>query len=383
MNEPPLTDTPQARRYNRISRRLGLADVGIGAALMLVLLLTNLTLDIRDFSYRLAGGENFVLALLIYVFVLALIGKLLGFGLDYYSFRLEHEYHLSNQRWRGWIWDQFKAFWVGFGISIMLAELLYFAIRKAPQVWWIAAWISFMVLYVIFAQVAPVVLFPIFYKYQTLNNDELCERLTRLSEKAGTRVRGVYEWMLSEKSKKANAALMGLGVTQRIVLSDTLLANYSNDEIEAVLAHELGHHYHRHILKSFAVQAVITFIGFWALKIVLRWSVINRNWFISQYDFANLPLVILLTTVLSVVLMPVLNAYSRWNERQADRYAWKSIPSVEPFISAMNKLAEQNLAEREPSRWVEILFHSHPSIAKRIAAARAWQSRHPQPESMR
>jgi len=378
MNEPPQTDSPQARRYNRISRRLGLADLAIGLALMLVLLVSGWTADIRDFSTRLSGGEDYVVSLLIYVFILAVIAKLLSFGLDYYSYRLEHEYSLSNQKWRGWIWDQFKSFWVGFVISIILTELLYFLIRNAPQLWWIIAWISFMALFVVFAQIAPVVLFPIFYTYRTLDNDRLRERLTRLGEKAGTRVRGVYEWMLSEKSTKANAALMGLGATRRIVLSDTLLANYSDDEIEAVLAHELGHHYHRHILKSFVVQAIVTFVGFWTLKIVLRWSVINRHWFIRQDDFANLPLVILLTTVLSVALMPVLNAYSRWNERQADRYSWKSIPSVEPFISAMNKLAAQNLAEREPSRWVEILFHSHPPIAKRIVAAREWQSHHPQ-----
>ena len=375
MSQPPLSDTPEARRYNRISRRLGLADLGLGLVLMLLLLITDWSRGLRDLSLHLAGGENFVFALLIYVFTLAVIGKVAGFGLDYYSFRLEHEYHLSNQKRRAWIWDQFKAFWVGFGISLVLAELLYFLIRNAPQWWWVIAWLAFLVLFVVFVQIAPVVLFPIFYKYETLKNEQLRERLTRLSEQAGTRVRGVYEWMLSEKSKKANAALMGLGATRRIVLSDTLLANYTDDEIEAVLAHELGHHHHRHILKSFVVQAIVTFVGFWALKYVLRWSWMDRHWFISQYDFANLPLVILLVTAISVVLMPVMNAYSRWNERQADLYAWKAIPSVEPFVSAMQKLAEQNLAEQHPSRLVEVLFHSHPPIAKRIAAARAWESR--------
>ncbi len=227
-------------------------------------------------------------------------------------------------------------------------------------------------LFVLFAQIAPVVLFPIFYKFRPLENSELRDRLTRMSESAGTRVRGVYEWNLSEKSRKANAALTGWGATRRIILSDTLLASYTDDEIEAVLAHELGHHVRRHILKSMIVQAVITFAGFWALKWVLRWAVLRKEWFISQYDFASLPLIILVTTLLSLALMPLLNAYSRMNEREADRYAWQSIPAVGPFISAMNKLADQNLAERKPSRIVEILFHSHPPIAKRIAAAEAW-----------
>jgi STE24 endopeptidase len=365
-------DSPAARRYNRIHRRLSMADAGLGLGLMLALLLSQWSHTLRDLAFRIAGGENYVLALFVYLLFLTLLSKALGLGIDFYGFRLEHQYHLSNQRWRGWMWDQLKGFFVSLVISAILAEIFYLLVRKFPQSWWIVAWAAFTVLFVLFAQIAPVVLFPIFYKFRPLDNSELRSRLTRLSENAGTRVRGVYDWNLSEKSRKANAALTGWGATRRIILSDTLLAGYTDDEIEAVLAHELGHHVRRHILKSMIVQAVITFAGFWTLKWVLRWAVLRREWFISQYDFANLPLVILVTTLISLALMPLLNAYSRMNEREADRYAWQSIPTVAPFISAMNKLAEQNLAERKPSRIVEILFHSHPPIAKRIAAAEAW-----------
>ena len=132
------------------------------------------------------------------------------------------------------------------------------------------------------------VLFPIFYKFEPLDNDDLKSRLVGLSERAGTRVRGVYKWNLSEKSKKANAALTGLGNTRRIILADTLLENYSADEIEAVLAHELGHHVHRHILKSIAVQAGITLVGFWAANWVLHYAVDRTHMFVTVSDFANL-----------------------------------------------------------------------------------------------
>jgi STE24 endopeptidase len=365
-------DSPDARRYNRIHRRLSVADAGLGLGLMLLLLLSGWSQILRDLAFRIARGENYVLALFVYLLFLTLLSKALGLGIDSYGFRLERRYHLSNQGWRGWMWDQLKGFFVGLVISGILAEIFYLLVRKFPQAWWIVAWAAFMVLFVLFAQIAPVVLFPIFYKFRPLDNSELRDRLTRMSESAGTRVRGVYEWNLSEKSRKANAALTGWGATRRIILSDTLLASYTDDEIEAVLAHELGHHVRRHILKSMIVQAVITFAGFWALKWVLRWAIMRKEWFISQYDFASLPLIILVTTLLSLALMPLLNAYSRMNEREADRYAWQSIPAVGPFISAMNKLADQNLAERKPSRIVEILFHSHPPIAKRIAAAEAW-----------
>jgi len=233
------------------------------------------------------------------------------------------------------------------------------------------AWALFMGLFIVLAQLAPVVLFPIFYKFEPLENEDLRRRLVVLSERAGTRVRGVYRWKLSEKSKKANAALTGLGATRRIILADTLLDNYTPEEIEAVLAHELGHHVHRHILKSIFVQAAITLFGFWAANWTLHYAV-DQHMFEELSDFANLPLLALVSVVLSFLLMPALNAYSRFNERQADRYAFESIASVEPFISSMNKLAEQNLAERTPSKWVEWFFHSHPAISRRLAAAEEW-----------
>jgi len=182
----------------------------------------------------------------------------------------------------------------------------------------------------------------------------------------------VYKWKLSEKSKKANAALTGLGNTRRIILADTLLDHYSADEIEAVLAHELGHHVQKHILKSIGVQAGITLAGFWAANWVLHYAMERAHMFETLHDFANLPLLVLVSTVLSFLLLPALNAYSRYNERQADRYAFRSIRSVDPFISSMNKLADQNLAERNPSRFVEWYFHSHPAVSKRIAAAETW-----------
>ncbi len=371
----PVGDSPEARRYSRINRFLSLADAVLGLELMLLLFLSGASGTLRDWSFRLAGVDSYAFALLFYVLMLSLIGKVLSLTLDYYSYRLDREYQLSTQRFGGWAWDQIKGFLVSFVISVILAELLYLGIRQFPQTWWIVCWALFMVLFVVFAQLAPIVLFPIFYNFRPLENEGLRERLTRLSTRAGTQVRGVYEWMLSEKSKKANAALTGLGNTRRIILADTLLANYSDDEIEAVLAHELGHHVHRHIPKSIIMQAVISFLGFWILKLVVRYSYQSANWFNSQYDFANLPLIVLVTAGLSLILLPAMNAYSRFNERQADRYAWSNVASVEPFITAMNKLSEQNLSERTPPRWIEVLFHSHPAVSKRIAAAEGWSAK--------
>jgi len=364
-------DTPEARRYNRIKRWLGIADFVLGLALLLVLLATGWNGTLRDLAYR-ASSQTYVLAVFLYVGMLMLIGKLLGLGLDYYGFRLEHRYNLSNQKLRAWLWDETKGFLVGLVLGSIVVELLYFIIRDVPQYWWLIAWAAFLALFVLLAQLGPVILFPIFYKFEPLQNDELKSRLVKLSQRAGTRVRGVYKWNLSEKSKKANAALTGLGNTRRIILADTLLDHYSPDEIEAVLAHELGHHVHKHIFKSIMVQAGITLVGFWAANWVLHYAMERWHMFATLSDFANLPLLVLVSTILSFLLLPAINAFSRYNERQADRYAFKSIASVEPFISSMNKLADQNLAERSPSRWVEWFFHSHPAISRRVAAAEQW-----------
>jgi STE24 endopeptidase len=364
-------DTPEARRYNRIKRWLGIADFALGLIFLVVLLATGWNGTLRDLAYR-ASAQTYVLAVFLYVVMLMVIGKLLGLGLDYYGFKLEHRFDLSNQKLGAWLWDETKGFLVGLVLASIVVELLYFIIRESPQYWWLISWAAFLALFVLMAQLAPVVLFPIFYKFEPLQDEQLKSRLVSLSQRAGTRVRGVYKWNLSEKSKKANAALTGLGNTRRIILADTLLEHYSPDEIEAVLAHELGHHVHRHIFKSIIVQAGITLGGFWAANWVLHYAMERWHTFETLSDFANLPLLVLVSTVLSFLLLPAINAFSRYNERQADRYAFQSIASVVPFISSMNKLAEQNLAERAPSKWVEWFFHSHPAISRRVAAAEQW-----------
>ena len=372
-------DTPEARRYNRVRRWLEVGDFGLGFVFLGVILFTGWNGVLRDWSYW-AAFQNYTLSVFLYVFLLMLAGKMLGIGLEYYGLRLERRYQLSNQKTRLWLWDETKSFLVALTFGGVVAELLYFTIRQSPEHWWIIAWGMFLILFLIMAQLAPLVLFPIFYKFEPLENEDLKQRLLRLSDRAGTQVRGIYKWHLSEKSKKANAALTGLGATRRIILSDTLLDHYSPEEIEAVLAHELGHQVHKHILKSIIVQAGITLFGFWAANLVLHMAIEQWQMFDTLSDFANLPLLVLLSTVLSFVLMPAMNAYSRFNERQADRYAFRAIKSVQPFISSMNKLASQNLAERTPSRWVEWFFHSHPAISRRVAAAEAWKPLDEQPE---
>jgi STE24 endopeptidase len=189
-------DSAAARNYNRTRRWLGMADYAVGFLLLLLLLITGWSGRLRDLAYS-GASQGYTLAVLYYVFMLLVISKVIGFGLDYYGFRLEHQYHLSSQRLRSWLWDQVKSFVLGFVIAAILVELVYFTMRTWQE-WWLVAWGIFLALFVLMAQIAPVVLFPVFYKFSPLENEELKQRLVRLGERAGTRVRGVYEWKLSE-----------------------------------------------------------------------------------------------------------------------------------------------------------------------------------------
>jgi len=357
-------DSARVKRYHRTGRILGVAGYLIDLALLLTLLFAGWTVALRNLAMHYSARPW--LALLIYLGLFGIITQVAGLPLDFLrGFWLEHRYGLSNLTLAGWVKDQLKGLAVGGTLAVLAVEFLYAVVRRWPERWWVLCSITFIGFFVLLANLAPVLIFPIFFKVKPLENPSLTERLLELSRRAGTRVKGVFEWKLSEKSKKANAALMGLGNTRRIILSDTLLEQFQDEEVEAVLAHELGHHVHRHILQSIALQGAATFVGFYLIHRTLGWLGPHFG-FQGAADFANLPLLVLVVTVLSLALLPAVNSYSRAMERQADTYALRAIPSRAPFISSMEKLAELNLAERQPHPWIEFIFHSHPSIKKRI-----------------
>jgi STE24 endopeptidase len=360
-------DSARVKRYHQTGRILSVTGYLVDLALLLTLLFTGWTAALRTVALHESGRPW--LALLIYLCLFGIITQAASLPLDYlHGFWLEHRYGLSNLTLGGWIKDQLKGLAVGGTLAVLALEFLYAAIRHSPAHWWIICAIVFIGFFVLLANLAPVLIFPIFFKVKPLENPGLTERLLELSRRAGTRVKGVFEWKLSEKSKKANAALMGLGNTRRIILSDTLLERFQDEEVEAVLAHELGHHVHHHIFQSIVLQGAATFAGFYLIHRTLTWLTPHYE-FEGAADFANLPLLALVTTVLSLILLPAVNSYSRAMERQADAYALAAIPSRAPFISSMEKLAKLNLAERQPHPWIEFIFHSHPSIQKRIAFA--------------
>lgn len=362
----------RARRYHRRKRLLRIVDFLLGIALLVVLLAAGWTQALRDWALRLNSHPAAALAL--YLLALTAISQALSFPLDFWSgFRLEHRFELSNQSLFSWLKDWLKGLALSFGLGLAGVELIYWALRRLPDLWWLLCAVVFVAFFILLAQLAPVLLLPLFFKFEPLQDQELSRRLLQLSERVGAQVRGVFLWKLSEKSKKANAALTGWGRTRRIILADTLLEKHEPDEVEVVLAHELAHHVHRDIWKGIALETALTFAAFYAVhRALLAWS--TPPAFAGSADFANLPLLLLVSGAVSLLALPLASAFSRRLERQADAFALQTTGKREAFIRSMEKLAEQNLAERRPHPWIEFIFHSHPSIEKRIAFARSWQA---------
>jgi STE24 endopeptidase len=359
----------QAKEYARIQHRLFALDLILSAVALLVVLFGGLSVWLRDTVLSISTNAGIATALYLIVGLGAY--GLLYLPLTYYSgFVLQHRYGLSTQTLRAWLIDMLKGAILAVILGTIVIEMIYFLLRTTPNEWWLIA-SAFMLLFnVVLANLAPVLIFPIFFKFKPLEDVALVQRLTALAERAHTRVRGVYTMMLSEKTTAANAALMGLGNTRRIVLGDTLYQNYSPDEIETILAHELGHHVHHDIAWGLIVESALMVVGFYIADLFLKWSVAQFH-YDGIADLASFPLLAIAIGVFGLITLPLGNAYSRWRESLADDYALQTTRNAPAFIGAMEKLANQNLAELEPEPWVEFLLYDHPPIGKRLKRASA------------
>jgi STE24 endopeptidase len=367
-----VANEDKATRYHRLQRRASILATVLTTAVLALLLFTGASAAIRDLASD-WFGPSFVLIAIGYVVVLGIVLELVGLPLAFYrGVTLERRYGLSTQTTSRWWIDHLKAGAISLVFAAVAALIVLSLIRWDPARWWISAAIVFTVILVLLAQLAPVVLMPLFYEITPLTRDTLRDRLVALADKAGTQIAGVFEWRLSDRTKKANAALAGIGRTRRILLSDTLLAEHSDDEIEVILAHELAHHVYRDIWSAIVVETVLIALGCFAADRVLGIFAGSAG-LEGKGDVAGLPLLVLAAGAVSLALMPVSNALSRAHERRADRYALTMTGNAPAFITAMKRLAAQNLAEEEPSRLVQVLFHTHPTINARIAVAQRYQ----------
>ncbi len=368
----------RAARYHRLGRQTRVWSIIVSGALLGGLIVTGGSLGLRRLAQYVAGGGHlppFIRPVMEVAAFAVLLTAIQGLALSpfafYRGFILERRYGLSRESGARWLRDHFRAVLLATMMVVIVCVLTYEAIWIWPVWWWVVTAAGLSLLLIALARIAPVVLFPIFYRFTPLRSEPLQSRLVALALRAGARVVGAYEWTLSDRTRRANAALAGLGRTRRILISDTLLTDYSDDEIEVVLAHELSHHVHYDIWTSIASEILVMFAGLFAASRILPAAAPTIG-VLGPGDVAGLPLIILVASAVSLALKPVGHALSRAHELRADRYALELTRNPAAFISAIRRLAAQNLAEDRPARYVELLFYSHPPISRRIAAARAW-----------
>lgn len=357
----------KAREYARIQRNMTFVDLGITVLIIAVLLFTGLSTGIRDWAEGFGGPK--ILSVALYGIVLGVIFFVFSIPLDFYSsYLLPGRYGLVTQSVGGWVVDTAKTLVITGVIGLAGLEALYLLLDIWPVWWWVAMAALLWLLSLATTWLAPLLLMPLFYKFKPLDDPELVGRLTKLAEQAGARVQGVYVMDMSSRTTAANAMLAGMGQTRRIILGDTLLSNYTHDEIETVLAHELAHHVHNDLLLGLAAEAVIIAVGMWSASVFLSWGVETFG-YRGVGDIAALPLFATAMGLFGLVAMPLVNYFSRTRERAADLYALETTKNAPAFRSVMLKLAGQNLSDANPSSWETFLFHSHPPIAERVRMA--------------
>ncbi len=312
--------------------------------------------------------QNQYLVFLIFIAVIVLFSTIIFLPINIYSgFYLEHKYNLSNQTFVKYLLENLKSLAVGLAIGIPILLLFFFVLNQFGDLWWLVFASAMFVISVVLSQIFPIIIFPLFYKVIPLSDDELKSKISQLAKDAGIKVENVFTFDMSKNTKKANAAFTGLGKTKRIILGDTLLNNYSKDEIETVIAHELGHYKQKHILKNILFGTAASFLTFFVISVLYK---VSLSWFDLQSitQIGAIPLLSLWAMIIGLVHTPLGNILSRKYEFEADRYAVETTKKPQSFINTLNKLTEQNLGDKEPHPFVEWYFYSHPSIKNRINA---------------
>ncbi len=362
----------QAKIFAKQKRLVFFYDFSLHGLWAILWVITGFSIFIRDQLFTF--GLPILVINAIFIVLYGLSSIIILFPLTWYGdFLLPKRFEVSNETLASWLLDQVKGTLISGILGIPVLMAIYWFLSTQPRTWWIWA-ASFMVfLSVLFARLYPVLIAPIFNKFIPLGTEyeSLSNKLSALAEKAQTHISGVYQFDQSRRSKTANAALMGLSKSKRIVLSDTMLTNFTDEEIETVLAHELAHHVHKDIPLSILVNSLLIFASFFLASLGLVWG-IELFHFSSIADIANLPWLEIIFGLVSLLVFPAQNLFSRILEKRADAFALQLAEKPAAFASALRKLTDQNLAELDPDPWIEFFMHSHPSLKKRIAMAEQW-----------
>ena len=363
-----MTDTGDAVHYHRLQLRLAVARLALTASFFVAVLASGAAHCLAEAAVSVVSAPALQVAMV--AIALGAAHGVMGLPLAWLGgFYWPRRFGLLHQPFSSWVLDRAKAAALGGVVALAGVEALY-ALLRTTALWWLGMAALAFAFSIVVTAVLPVWVLPLFYRLTPLADESLRTRLLALAGQAGVPALGVWVADQSRKSRTANAAVIGLGRTRRILLYDTLTTSFRPEEIEAVLAHELGHHVHGDMRRGLLVQGALSLVMFWLADRALRGGV--GLWGLSgPADPAGLAWLALIALVLGLVTAPLANGFSRFIERQADDFALALTRDPRGFIGAMERLASLNLAERRPHRLKELVLYSHPALDRRIARARA------------
>lgn len=310
---------------------------------------------------------------LIFFAALAVISGIAGLPFDlYHTFVLERKYGFSTITWKLWCIDLFKSIIIsGILMTIIISALMAF-ITYLPKSWWLWGWIFFTLFQMMLLWLYPVLIAPLFNKFEPIKDEALKDKIKFLLSKAGFQAKGIYQVDEGKRSKHTNAYFTGIGKTKRIVLYDTLLSSHTHEEILSVLAHEIGHWKKKHIIKQLCFMIAASLVLFYFVYWIAAWPPLFSAFGMTQTPvYAGLLLVSLYVSAAGFFLSPLGAAVTRRFEREADKMAFELTGSTHPMISALKRLAKDNLSNLHPHPWYVRFYYSHPPLAERIEYLKA------------
>ncbi|MCX5709862.1 MAG: M48 family metallopeptidase [Candidatus Omnitrophica bacterium] len=364
----PLKAQNRSKVYSNFKYALAIIDIIYLVVLLIAFLGTGLSARLAGWLNSLSASK--LLTVPLYIFVASTFYYILSFPLNYCrSYQLEHKFALSTQKLNDWLLDQLKGGLISYAISLILAAAFYSILSRFTDIWWLVISIFWIIFSLVLAKLTPILIIPLFFKYKKLDDEVLRGRILRLAERMKVKILDVFEIDFSKKTLKANAAFVGVGKTRRVLLADTLKNKYTHDEIEVILAHEFSHYKLKHLIKLLLVNSAVIIAAFYLISVssAAALKIFNLS---GLSDIAALPLVVLYFVFFGAVTQPIEAFFSRIMEKEADRLALKITGLKDAFISTMDKLGEQNLADRKPNPLIKFYFFDHPPIDERIDMAK-------------
>jgi Zn-dependent protease with chaperone function len=378
----PPEKLARAIAYSRIRVILDFLGSGWGILQLLLLLSLGIVARMRNFAVKLS--ENRWIQGFAFVLLLLVVSTLLDLPLDIYGHHASVAYGQSVQGWRSWAWDAMKSLLLVFVVGGLMVMLFFWVVRKSPARWWFWFWIPAMLLVLLSVFVAPVLIDPLFNKFEPLaaTNPALVNRLEQVVARGGVQIppERMFLMKASEKVTSLNAYVTGYGASKRVVVWDNTVAKATPDEISFIFGHELGHYVLNHIPATLLFLGALLLIEFYLGYRGIKWLIARYGaaWGVpSQNDWGALVVLLLMLSILSFLSEPIVNGYSRMHEHEADVYGQEAIHGIvaDPQVTAQQAfqlLGEVSLTDPNPKPFVEFWTFSHPSVASRAAFAAAY-----------